>query len=61
MYDLSKKKSLNKEKKNCVCNVLFTEKGSPGFENFLEILGERIKLKNWDKYRGGLDVKGRYY
>ncbi|XP_026673257.1 GTPase-activating Rap/Ran-GAP domain-like protein 3 [Ceratina calcarata] len=36
----------------------FTEEGSPGFNNFLEILGERIQLKNWDKYRGGLDVKG---
>lgn len=36
----------------------FTEKGSPGFDKFLEILGERIRLKNWDKYRGGLDIKG---
>jgi len=34
------------------------ERGSPGFESFLEILGERIRLKGWDKYRGGLDVKG---
>ncbi|XP_043274870.1 GTPase-activating Rap/Ran-GAP domain-like protein 3 [Venturia canescens] len=31
---------------------------SPGFVKFLEILGERIQLKGWDKYRGGLDVKG---
>lgn len=38
--------------------ALFTEKGSPGFDKFLEILGERIRLKNWDKYRGGLDIKG---
>ncbi|XP_054016095.1 GTPase-activating Rap/Ran-GAP domain-like protein 3 isoform X1 [Hylaeus anthracinus] len=38
--------------------MLSNEKGSPGFESFLEILGERIQLKNWDKYRGGLDVKG---
>ena len=36
----------------------FAEKGSPGFERFLETLGERIRLKGWDKYRGGLDVKG---
>lgn len=36
----------------------FTEKGSPDFDKFLEIVGERIELKNWDKYRGGLDVKG---
>ncbi|XP_017790053.1 PREDICTED: LOW QUALITY PROTEIN: GTPase-activating Rap/Ran-GAP domain-like protein 3 [Habropoda laboriosa] len=38
--------------------MLSNEKGSPGFDKFLEILGERIQLKNWDKYRGGLDVKG---
>lgn len=37
---------------------LIVERGSPGFESFLEILGERIRLKGWDKYRGGLDVKG---
>ncbi|XP_012236079.1 GTPase-activating Rap/Ran-GAP domain-like protein 3 isoform X2 [Linepithema humile] len=38
--------------------MLSNESGSPGFERFLEILGERIRLKGWDKYRGGLDVKG---
>ncbi|XP_034188029.1 GTPase-activating Rap/Ran-GAP domain-like protein 3 isoform X1 [Osmia lignaria lignaria] len=38
--------------------MLSNEKGSPDFDKFLEILGERIRLKNWDKYRGGLDVKG---
>ncbi|CAG5095244.1 Similar to GARNL3: GTPase-activating Rap/Ran-GAP domain-like protein 3 (Gallus gallus) [Cotesia congregata] len=38
--------------------MLSNEKASPGFERFLEILGERIRLKGWDKYRGGLDVKG---
>ncbi|XP_043259850.1 GTPase-activating Rap/Ran-GAP domain-like protein 3 isoform X1 [Colletes gigas] len=38
--------------------MLSNEEGSPSFQNFLEILGERIQLKNWDKYRGGLDVKG---
>ena len=37
---------------------MLVERGSPGFESFLEILGERIRLKGWDKYRGGLDVKG---
>lgn len=37
---------------------MLAERGSPGFERFLEILGERIRLKGWDKYRGGLDVKG---
>ncbi|XP_011329684.1 GTPase-activating Rap/Ran-GAP domain-like protein 3 isoform X2 [Ooceraea biroi] len=38
--------------------MLSNERGSPDFERFLEILGERIRLKGWDKYRGGLDVKG---
>ncbi|XP_076276257.1 GTPase-activating Rap/Ran-GAP domain-like protein 3 isoform X2 [Lasioglossum baleicum] len=38
--------------------MLSNEQSSPEFENFLEIMGERIWLKNWDKYRGGLDVKG---
>lgn len=38
---------------------MLVERGSPGFESFLEILGERIRLKGWDKYRGGLDVKGK--
>lgn len=38
-------------------NVL--ECGSEKFEQFLNLLGERIKLKGWDKYRGGLDIKGK--
>ncbi|XP_014295743.1 GTPase-activating Rap/Ran-GAP domain-like protein 3 isoform X3 [Microplitis demolitor] len=38
--------------------MLSNEKASPGFERFLELLGKRIRLKGWDKYRGGLDVKG---
>lgn len=32
------------------------ENGSADFENFLHLLGERITLKGWDRYRGGLDV-----
>lgn len=38
---------------------LDAEKGSKEFERFLTILGSKIRLKGWDKYRGGLDVKGR--
>ncbi|XP_046640588.1 GTPase-activating Rap/Ran-GAP domain-like protein 3 isoform X4 [Daphnia pulicaria] len=34
------------------------ERGSKEFERFLTILGNKIRLKGWDKYRGGLDVKG---
>jgi len=30
---------------------------SPAFEDFLKFLGEKVVLKNWVKYRGGLDVK----
>lgn len=41
-----------------VMSLLFAESGSPGFEKFLDILGEKIRLRGWDKYRGGLDVKG---
>eukprot|EP00008_Paramoeba_atlantica_P008645 CAMPEP_0201490566 /NCGR_PEP_ID=MMETSP0151_2-20130828/26638_1 /ASSEMBLY_ACC=CAM_ASM_000257 /TAXON_ID=200890 /ORGANISM="Paramoeba atlantica, Strain 621/1 / CCAP 1560/9" /LENGTH=372 /DNA_ID=CAMNT_0047876567 /DNA_START=133 /DNA_END=1251 /DNA_ORIENTATION=- len=31
--------------------------GSPEFEEFLDFLGDRIQLKNWENFRGGLDVK----
>ncbi|XP_022249773.1 GTPase-activating Rap/Ran-GAP domain-like protein 3 isoform X2 [Limulus polyphemus] len=34
------------------------EGGSWEFDQFLSLLGDRIRLKGWDKYRGGLDVKG---
>lgn len=30
---------------------------SADFEEFLQFIGERITLKGWDKFRGGLDVK----
>ncbi|KAG8234166.1 hypothetical protein J437_LFUL013468, partial [Ladona fulva] len=32
--------------------------GSPEFDRFVGLLGDKIRLKGWDKYRGGLDVKG---
>jgi hypothetical protein len=34
------------------------EAGSPEFDRFVSLLGDKIRLKGWDKYRGGLDVKG---
>lgn len=34
------------------------ERGTKDFDKFVSLLGERIRLKSWDKYRGGLDVKG---
>lgn len=30
---------------------------SPEFEEFLALLGERVPLRGWQEYRGGLDVK----
>jgi len=30
---------------------------SPAFEEFLDFLGERVKLDNWKGFRGGLDVR----
>lgn len=34
------------------------EKGSPAFEEFLEWLGQKVTLKGWTKYSGGLDTTG---
>ncbi|XP_033611418.1 GTPase-activating Rap/Ran-GAP domain-like protein 3 isoform X1 [Cryptotermes secundus] len=34
------------------------EAGSPEFNRFISLLGDKVRLKGWDKYRGGLDVKG---
>ncbi|XP_066244731.1 GTPase-activating Rap/Ran-GAP domain-like protein 3 isoform X2 [Euwallacea similis] len=38
--------------------ILSNEYGSPNFDQFLTLLGDKIRLKGWDKYRGGLDTKG---
>ncbi|KFB52830.1 AGAP002573-PA-like protein [Anopheles sinensis] len=38
--------------------MLSNESGSEAFDDFLSLLGERIRLKDWERYRGGLDVKG---
>lgn len=34
------------------------EHGSEDFEAFLQLLGQRITLRGWERFRGGLDVKG---
>lgn len=36
------------------------EFGSPGFEEFLDLLGDKVQLKGFDKFRGGLDVKSKH-
>ncbi|CAH8517496.1 unnamed protein product [Heterobilharzia americana] len=33
------------------------EKGSEQFESFVDLLGDRIGLKSWDRFKGGLDTK----
>ncbi|KAK5649770.1 hypothetical protein RI129_000799 [Pyrocoelia pectoralis] len=38
--------------------ILSNESGSKKFEEFLSLLGDTVRLKGWDKYRGGLDIKG---
>lgn len=38
--------------------MVYIEFGSESFEEFLELLGEKIRLKGWERFRGGLDVKG---
>lgn len=37
-----------------------TEYGSGAFDEFLAVLGEKIRLKGWERFRGGLDVKGEW-
>lgn len=38
----------------------YIEIGSENFEGFLAMLGEKIRLKGWERFRGGLDVKGMW-
>ena len=37
--------------------LIFAENGSEGFEKLYELLGDRIRLKGWEKFKGGLDTK----
>lgn len=39
-------------------SLFSAQEGSPAYEEFLDFIGQRISLLGWDKYRGGLDVKG---
>lgn len=39
-------------------NAMFSNQdGSPEFFHFMDMLGEKVRLKGWDKYSGGLNVK----
>ena len=44
-----------------VPSFLAKENGSESFNEFLGVIGEKIRLKNWERFRGGLDVKGGYF
>lgn len=33
------------------------EKGSEAFNEFLSLLGTKVRLQGWNKFSGGLDVK----
>lgn len=37
---------------------MISECSSPAFDEFLDFLGQRIRLKGFDQYKGGLDVRG---
>jgi signal-induced proliferation-associated 1 like protein 1/signal-induced proliferation-associated 1 like protein 2 len=38
---------------------MFTNsEGSPDYDRFLELIGEKIVLAGWNRYNGGLDIKG---
>jgi len=36
------------------------EEAGPAFNEFLDLIGQRVRLKGFDKYTGGLDKKGTY-
>lgn len=37
-------------------DILDNNEETPAFEEFLQILGEKVRLKGFDKYKGGLDT-----
>lgn len=37
--------------------LIYVVNTTPDFEEFLEFLGKKIVLKDWNKFRGGLDIK----
>ncbi|XP_050674373.1 GTPase-activating Rap/Ran-GAP domain-like protein 3 [Leptidea sinapis] len=38
--------------------MLSNEKGNEKWDRFISLLGDRIRLRGWNRFRGGLDVKG---
>ena len=40
--------------------LLFTECGSPAFDEFLETLGQKVRMKGFNRYRAQLDHKSKW-
>ncbi|XP_041974012.1 GTPase-activating Rap/Ran-GAP domain-like protein 3 [Aricia agestis] len=38
--------------------MLSNEKGNEKWDRFISLLGDKIRLRSWNRFRGGLDVKG---
>ena len=36
---------------------MFAECGSPAFDEFLELMGDKVRMKGFSKYRAQLDNK----
>ena len=45
----------------CLFFVCFSETGSPAFDEFLALLGQKVRMKGFTKYRAQLDHKGEHY
>lgn len=61
-------KKVRKRKTRCfqIVGALFKESEildqmSPDFDEFLNFLGDRVKLEGFTKYAGGLDVKSEVF
>lgn len=38
-----------------------SEKGDEKWGRFISLLGDKIRLRSWNRFRGGLDVKGNIH
>lgn len=41
--------------------VFIIENGSAEFEKFINLIGDKIRLKGWKRYRGGLDTSCKLF
>ena len=45
----------------CIYYSFMTEVATPAFDEFCQLLGTRVPLKDWKGFRGGLDVKSKFF